>query len=150
MSILEAASCSIVVLYGTGNWIKRSRVCAFQQNELLMSTSNRSWTCVSNHLLYPCLLLQGTLPNGNKVAIKKLQPKIAAQEKVDDFLNEVVFITKMKHKNLVNLKGYCMRENERILVYEFVENMDVEQALLSKFSETASLLSLIFVHMDVL
>jgi len=72
------------------------------------------------------------LSNGNVVAIKKLEPKGAMHGEVDDFLNEVVFITKMKHRNLVNLKGYCMRGKERMLVYEYVENMDVEQSLLSK------------------
>ena len=67
------------------------------------------------------------------MAIKKLKPLTTARGvEVDDFLNEVVFITKMKHRNLVDLKGYCMRGKERMLVYEYIENMDVEQALLSK------------------
>jgi hypothetical protein len=73
------------------------------------------------------------LSSGNVVAVKKLEPKGATHGEVDDFLNEVVFITKMKHRNLVNLKGYCMRGKERMLVYEYVENMDVEHCLLSKF-----------------
>jgi serine/threonine protein kinase len=74
------------------------------------------------------------LSNGNEVAIKRLKPRTAAHSvEVDDFLNEVVFITKMKHRNLVDLKGYCMRGKDQMLVYEYVENMDVEQSLLSKY-----------------
>ncbi|KAG0562196.1 hypothetical protein KC19_9G125700 [Ceratodon purpureus] len=74
---------------------------------------------------------KGTLSTGNQVAIKKLKPITAPHGiEVDDFLNEVVFITKMKHRNLVDLKGYCMRGKERMLVYEYIENMDVEQSLL--------------------
>jgi len=92
-------------------------------------------------------LQQGTLLNGNEVAIKKLKPRLAAQGEVDDFLNEVSFITKMKHPNLVNLKGYCIRGKERMLVYEYVENMDVEQSLLRKFQASNMIL---FMHVNFL
>lgn len=38
----------------------------------------------------------------------------------------------MKHHNLVSLKGCCFRGEDRLLVYEYVENCDIEQTLLSK------------------
>lgn len=49
---------------------------------------------------------------------------------IDDFLNEVVLITGMKHRNLVNLKGCCLREHQRLLIYEYVDNYDIDQVLL--------------------
>jgi hypothetical protein len=49
---------------------------------------------------------------------------------MDEFLNEVVLITGMKHRNLVNLKGCCLREDQRLLVYEYVDNCDVDQIYL--------------------
>ena len=52
---------------------------------------------------------------------------------IDDFLNEVVLITGMKHRNLVNLKGCCLREHQRLLIYEYVDNYDLEQILLREF-----------------
>nr|XP_024395386.1 probable LRR receptor-like serine/threonine-protein kinase At1g34110 isoform X4 [Physcomitrium patens] len=71
---------------------------------------------------------KGVLSNGNVVAIKQLFVK--TKQSIDDFSNEIVLITGMKHRNLVNLKGCCLRENSKILVYEYVDNYDVDQILL--------------------
>jgi hypothetical protein len=77
--------------------------------------------------------LQGVLPSGNVVAVKQLYIK-NMHIGMDEFLNEVVLITGMKHRNLVNLKGCCLRENQRLLVYEYVDNYDVDQVLLGMSS----------------
>jgi serine/threonine protein kinase len=69
--------------------------------------------------------MQGVFANGNVVAVKQLHMKTAGS--LDEFSNEVVLITGMKHRNLVNLKGCCLREHQRLLVYEYVDNSDVEQ-----------------------
>ncbi len=50
-------------------------------------------------------------------------------ERVAEFLNEVKAITGISHKNLVKLKGYCLRDKNVILVYEYVENKDLQEAL---------------------
>lgn len=76
---------------------------------------------------------KGVLPSGNVVAVKQLYVKTAQGH--DEFLNEVVLITGMKHRNLVNLKGCCLRESQRLLVYEYVDNLDVEQLLLGARKE---------------
>lgn len=81
------------------------------------------------HYLY----VQGVLPNGNVVAVKQLFAK-TSQTGLDEFSNEVVLITGMKHRNLVNLKGCCVREGSRILVYEYVDNYDFDQILLGKMN----------------
>ena len=73
--------------------------------------------------------MQGVLPNGNMVAVKQLYVKQQGTS-LDEFSNEVVLITGMKHRNLVNLKGCCLRESQRLLVYEYVDNYDVEQIVL--------------------
>lgn len=73
------------------------------------------------------LWVQGVLPSGHVVAIKQLHKTAQAH---DDFLNEVALITGMKHRNLVNLRGCCLREPQRLLVYEYVDNYDVDQVLL--------------------
>lgn len=78
---------------------------------------------------------QGILPNGSKVAVKQLFVK-QSQTALDEFSNEVVLITGMKHRNLVNLKGCCLHEGSRILVYEYVDNFDVDQILLGKYDPT--------------
>jgi serine/threonine protein kinase len=66
------------------------------------------------------------LPNGSKLAVKSLTK---AHQGIDDFLNEVVAITDVKHKNLVELKGCCLHGIQRYLVYEYVENKNLGEAL---------------------
>jgi len=45
-----------------------------------------------------------------------------------EFLNEIVFFTSVKHKNLVTLKGCCLHGVQGLLVYEFVENQNLVEA----------------------
>jgi len=66
------------------------------------------------------------LPNGSKLAVKSLTK---AHQGIDDFLNEVVAITDVKHNNLVKLKGCCLHGIQRYLVYEYVENKNLGEAL---------------------
>jgi len=76
------------------------------------------------------------LPSGHVVAVKQLFVKTAQGH--DEFLNEVVLITGMKHRNLVNLKGCCLRESQKLLVYEYVDNFDVDQILFGMFVQHSS------------
>ena len=73
------------------------------------------------------MFMQGTLSNGSEVAVKQLYTK--SQQSLDDFLNEIVLVAAVKHRNLVKLKGCCIRKDQRLLVYEYVENGDLEQFL---------------------
>ncbi|CAM6127671.1 unnamed protein product [Calypogeia fissa] len=62
------------------------------------------------------------------LAVKKLFNSKKAQV-IDEFLNEVVLITGIKHRNLVQLKGCCVKDKNRILVYEFADNGNLAEAL---------------------
>lgn len=72
-------------------------------------------------------MMQGTLSNGMEVAVKQLF--FNNQQGIDEFLNEVVLITGVKHRNLVKLKGCCLSASKRLLVYEYVENYDLAETL---------------------
>ncbi|CAK9882197.1 unnamed protein product, partial [Sphagnum jensenii] len=76
------------------------------------------------------VVYKGILANGIEVAIKQLL--INNQQNIDEFLNEVVIITGVKHRNLVKLKGCCLRDNKRLLVYEYLENGDLAKVLFER------------------
>ncbi|CAK9278435.1 unnamed protein product [Sphagnum jensenii] len=73
------------------------------------------------------VVYKGILANGVEVAIKQLFMK--PQKNIDEFLNEVVTISGVKHRNLVKLKGCCLRDNKKLLVYEYLENGDLTNLL---------------------
>ncbi|KAH0774890.1 hypothetical protein KY290_012027 [Solanum tuberosum] len=58
------------------------------------------------------------LSNGKAVAVKKLDVSSEPETNVD-FLNQVARVSRLKHDNLVELLGYCVEGNIRVLAYEF-------------------------------
>ncbi|XP_052200234.1 proline-rich receptor-like protein kinase PERK1 isoform X1 [Diospyros lotus] len=63
---------------------------------------------------------KGVLPNGKEVAIKQLKAGSSQGER--EFQAEVEIISRVHHKHLVSLVGYCITGSQRMLVYEFVPN----------------------------
>ncbi|KAG0575356.1 hypothetical protein KC19_VG339300 [Ceratodon purpureus] len=71
---------------------------------------------------------QGTLKNGTVVAVKKLSAN--SKQGAREFLNEVIVISRVQHRNLVELRGCCVEKHHRLLVYEYLENRSLRQSLL--------------------
>ncbi|GAV88937.1 Pkinase_Tyr domain-containing protein [Cephalotus follicularis] len=63
---------------------------------------------------------KGYLPDGREVAVKQL--KIGGGQGEREFKAEVEIISRIHHRHLVSLVGYCISESHRLLVYEFVHN----------------------------
>ncbi|KAL6209619.1 hypothetical protein ACLB2K_020559 [Fragaria x ananassa] len=73
------------------------------------------------------VVYRGALQDGSVVAVKNLlNNKGQAQT---EFKVEVEAIGKVKHKNLVGLIGYCAEGAQRMLVYEYIDNGNLEQWL---------------------
>ncbi|KAL0013959.1 hypothetical protein SO802_001028 [Lithocarpus litseifolius] len=67
---------------------------------------------------------RGVLPNGKEVAVKQLKAGSGQGER--EFQAEVEIISRVHHKHLVSLVGYCIAGAQRLLVYEFVPNNTLE------------------------
>ncbi|XP_023769964.1 proline-rich receptor-like protein kinase PERK1 [Lactuca sativa] len=73
---------------------------------------------------------KGVLPNGKEVAVKSLKAGSGQGER--EFQAEVEIISRVHHKHLVSLVGYCISGDQRMLVYEFVPNNTMEYHLHGK------------------
>ncbi|KAK7300155.1 hypothetical protein RJT34_10991 [Clitoria ternatea] len=73
------------------------------------------------------VVYRGRLINGTDVAVKKLLNNLGQAEK--EFRVEVEAIGHVRHKHLVRLLGYCIEGVHRLLVYEYVNNGNLEQWL---------------------
>ncbi|CAN0896283.1 Probable receptor-like protein kinase At5g18500 [Linum grandiflorum] len=73
------------------------------------------------------VVYRGHLVNGSPVAVKKILNNLGQAEK--EFRVEVEAIGHVRHKNLVRLLGYCIEGTHRMLVYEYVNNGNLEQWL---------------------
>ncbi|XP_068651809.1 serine/threonine-protein kinase-like protein CCR4 [Aristolochia californica] len=68
------------------------------------------------------------LPDGRDVAIKRAESG-SRQEKDHAFVSELAQLSRVNHKNLVQLLGFCDEEPERVLVYEFMANGTLHEHL---------------------
>lgn len=73
------------------------------------------------------IVYRGVLQDGSVVAVKNLLNNKGQAER--EFKVEVEAIGKVRHKNLVGLVGYCAEGPQRMLVYEYIDNGNLEQWL---------------------
>lgn len=73
---------------------------------------------------------KGTLSDGKDVAVKQLKGGGGQGER--EFQAEVEIISRVHHRHLVSLVGYCISEDHRLLVYDFVSNGTLHYHLFGK------------------
>lgn len=72
----------------------------------------------------------GVLDNGTQVAVKRAQE--GSMQGAEEFKNEIELLSRVHHKNLLGLVGYCYEHGEQMLVYEFMVNGTVTEWLRGK------------------
>ncbi|KAM3684238.1 hypothetical protein ACJW31_11G029100 [Castanea mollissima] len=73
---------------------------------------------------------KGTLSDGRVIAVKLLS--VTSHQGKNQFLTEIATISAVQHRNLVKLYGCCIEGDKRLLVYEYLENKSLDQALFGK------------------
>ncbi|KAH0991668.1 hypothetical protein GBA52_003151 [Prunus armeniaca] len=98
----------------------------FTYEELMEITNGFSRQNVLGEGGFGCVY-KGWLPEGRVVAVKQLKAGSGQGEK--EFRAEVEIISRVHHRHLVSLVGYCISDNQRLLIYEFVPNKTLEHHL---------------------
>ncbi|KAL2617979.1 hypothetical protein AAZV13_08G218300 [Glycine max] len=73
---------------------------------------------------------KGTLNDGRVIAVKQLS--VGSHQGKSQFITEIATISAVQHRNLVKLYGCCIEGSKRLLVYEYLENKSLDQALFGK------------------
>ncbi|KAL4274228.1 hypothetical protein AHAS_AhasUnG0014000 [Arachis hypogaea] len=65
----------------------------------------------------------GQLWDGSQIAVKRL--KVWSSKADMEFAVEVEILARVRHKNLLSLRGYCAEGQERLIVYDYMPNLSL-------------------------
>eukprot|EP00250_Pteridium_aquilinum_P021854 c25248_g2_i1 orf=52-3171(+) len=66
------------------------------------------------------VVYKGELDDGTKIAVKRMEASVVSSKGLKEFQAEIAVLTKVRHRHLVALLGYCIDGSERLLVYEYM------------------------------
>lgn len=75
------------------------------------------------------VVYRGELHDGTKIAVKRMESGVMGTKGMNEFQAEIAVLTKVRHRHLVALLGYCVNGNERLLVYEYMPQGTLTQHL---------------------
>ncbi|KAG6602019.1 Receptor protein kinase TMK1, partial [Cucurbita argyrosperma subsp. sororia] len=78
---------------------------------------------------------KGELHDGTKIAVKRMESGVIKSKGLTEFKSEIAVLTKVRHRHLVALLGYCLDGNEKLLVYEFMPQGTLSRHLFNWIEE---------------
>ncbi|XP_021749640.1 receptor-like kinase TMK4 [Chenopodium quinoa] len=75
------------------------------------------------------IVYKGVLQDGTGIAVKRMESNLQGSKGKREFEAEITVLTKVRHRHLVALLGYCVNGNERIVVYEYMPQGTLGQHL---------------------
>ncbi|KAF3449105.1 hypothetical protein FNV43_RR09829 [Rhamnella rubrinervis] len=70
---------------------------------------------------------RGILPSNVEIAVKRVSHE--SRQGMREFVAEIVSMGRLRHRNLVQLMGYCRRKRELMLVYDYMSNGSLDKYL---------------------
>uniref|UniRef100_A0A0E0PP26 non-specific serine/threonine protein kinase n=1 Tax=Oryza rufipogon TaxID=4529 RepID=A0A0E0PP26_ORYRU len=109
--------------------VKIDGVRCFTYEEMASATNNFDMSAQVGQGGYG-IVYKGILADGTIVAIKRAHED--SLQGSTEFCTEIELLSRLHHRNLVALVGYCDEENEQMLVYEFMPNGTLRDHLSGK------------------
>ncbi|KAG0476635.1 hypothetical protein HPP92_013476 [Vanilla planifolia] len=79
----------------------------------------------------------GKTTDGHQIAVKKLKTMSSKAEM--EFAVEVEILGRVRHKNLLGLRGYCAGSDQRLIVYDYMPNLSLLSHLHGQFANDGRL-----------
>ncbi|XP_047321276.1 probable LRR receptor-like serine/threonine-protein kinase At1g06840 [Impatiens glandulifera] len=109
--------------------IKIPGIQSFTYREMVLATDDFNITTQVGQGGYGNVY-RGTLSDKTEVAIKRASE--GSLQGQTEFLTEIEILSRLHHRNLVSLVGYCDEDGEQMLVYEFMSNGTVRDCISDK------------------
>ena len=113
-------------------------VTAFSVADLQAATNSFSEANVLGEGSLGCVY-RAEFPDGQVLAVKKLDTEASMVQNEDDFLGVVESLTRLQHANCAELVGYCVEHGQRLLVYEYISRGTLNDLLHGSVDNTNGL-----------